>query len=68
MIDYHRRMLADDVRHKAFHKALEKVNVSGFIQRAFLGSEFLAEESENTISAHRLNTEATGLTEVDRLA
>jgi protein arginine N-methyltransferase 1 len=38
MIDYHRRMLADDVRHKAFHKALEKVIVPGQTTVADIGS------------------------------
>ena len=38
MIDYHRRMLADDVRHKAFHEALKKVIVPGQTTVADIGS------------------------------
>ncbi len=38
MIDYHRRMLADDVRHKAFYQALKKLIVPGQTTVADIGS------------------------------
>lgn len=38
MIDFHRRMLADDVRHQAFYRALEKVIVPGQTTVSDIGS------------------------------
>ncbi len=38
MIDYHRRMLADDVRHKALYEALKRVIVPGQTTVADIGS------------------------------